>query len=205
MRASVFVSVVLLLSGFGDVFGQSPKDEKLKGIKEIAVARVLGELDRLLAQRAEARNLLSAMEKGEVYSPKEKQKATIEKAKLGLLLDQCSRTADGTFHFSDERAKSSCVTAQKERAAVLEKKLAGLKTGMLPLPIFSLSSMVVGDAGLIGVYYVRIRQIIDENQMLVEWSSDPPFLAWIPTGRERAKNFRTVRPVLPRILQKCYS
>ena len=90
------------------------------------------------------------MEEGKLYS-------ATEKGKLNPVLDQCKRTADGVFHFWDERTKSSCVTAQKDRVAGLEKKLAGLRTGTFPLPIFDLSSMAVGDAGQIGVYNVRIR------------------------------------------------
>jgi len=174
MRGFVFVPVILTLAGVGDARGQSPKDGKPRDVKEIALACVLGEPGRLMTQRAEARALLSAMEEGRLYS-------ATERGKLNVIVDRCQRSTDGVFHFWDERAKSSCVTAQKERVAVLEKKLAGLTGGMFPLPIFSLGSMAVGDAGLIGVYNVRIRQIIDENQMLVQWSSDPPFLVKVPT------------------------
>jgi hypothetical protein len=118
MRLSVFVPVILVLGGFGNVRGQSPKDEKPKDIKEIAVARVLGEPDRLMTQRAKA---------------------------------------------------------QKDKVAVLEKQLADIKNGIIPIPRFPLDPVYgfcpitwrVGDAGLV-TCSVLVRQIIDENLMLVE-------------------------------------
>jgi len=118
MRVSVFVPVILVLGGFGNVRGQSPKDEKPKDIKETAVARVLEEPDRLMTQRAKA---------------------------------------------------------QKDKVAVLEKQLAEIKTGIIPIPRFPLDPVYgfcpitwrVGDAGLV-TCSVLIRQIIDENLMLVE-------------------------------------
>ena len=101
MRVFVFISaVVLTFASFSDVRGQAPKDEKPKDGKEIAVAYVLGEPDRLMKQLVQELSELSAMQKG-----------ALDWKGYGE-----SEFKDGVYHFPNEGAKAKQVDAQRGRA-----------------------------------------------------------------------------------------
>lgn len=79
VRAFLFVSsVILILAGFGDVRGQAPKDEKPKDGKEIAVAYMLGEPDRLLARLAEEKDEAAHIAKRDIRDASQVKKVILE-------------------------------------------------------------------------------------------------------------------------------
>ena len=146
-----FVCGFVLFSCFA--FGQDmTKDQKPKDAKDIAVAYMLGEPDRLLKEFADAQDELA-------------------KAK-----------AEPVRNLRNERAKASYVADRQKQVLDLEKKLAEAKGGDISIPELltpynqkSLDDCGVGKMGTITLvsapYYPRmeakIYQILDKKRMLV--------------------------------------
>ncbi len=158
MRTLVLMSwVVLMLSGFSDARGQAPKDEKPKDGKEIAVAYMLGEPDRLLAQFTKAKDQLTHTKGKEVRTH----------------FNGALPSGVELPFFPNENMKASCIAGCEKRLSDLEKKLEGLRVGDIPIPELSPFESHIGEAGIIklplceGFPPAVIFQIVDKSQMLV--------------------------------------
>lgn len=163
MRGLVLLPAILMLSGLA--LGQeAAKDEKAKDGKEMAVAYMLGEPDRLMSRLSEENTRLSAMRKGALDSREIDATRAIYPVEVWPA---------GVYHFANENAKASCIAGCEKRLSDLEKELEGLRTGDIPIPELSPFESHIGEAGIIklplceGFPPAVIFQIVDKSQMLV--------------------------------------